>query len=385
MKIAFHLAIKNLLKAGLRTWLNTIVLAFTFVLIIFYNGFINGWYNQAEEEAIAWELGQGIFQNEKFDPQNPFSFQDGHGVIPPNPQQHFIPVLVRQATLYPDGRTMPVVVKGIETSNNPLKLPTKYLSQSNAEIPAIIGKRFASSANLRKGDQVLLRWRDKNGTFDAAEITVEGVFNTNVTSVDNGQIWLPIDKLQSMTGLSNEASYLITQSGFQPIESKRWVFKNLDDLLSDLKAAVAMERGGSIIIYLVLLGIALLAVFDTQVLSIFRRQKEIGTYISLGMTRKQVAGIFTVEGSMYSLFAMIGGGLLGLPLFIYTAKKGIGLFDGVDEIGIAIASRIFPVFSIYLIVGTIILLLTTTTLVSYLPARKIAKMNPVDALKGKML
>ena len=32
--------------------------------------------------------------------------------------------------------------------------------------------------------------------------------------------------------------------------------------------------------YGLLLNIALLAIFDTQVLSIFRRQKEIGTYIA---------------------------------------------------------------------------------------------------------
>lgn len=385
MKIAIRLAFKNLIKAGLRTWLNVTVLAFTFIFIVFYNGFINGWQDQAEQDEIAWQYGQGQLLQEGFDPQDPFTFQEGHALLPEDEQQNLVPVLIRQATLYPEGRLMPVVIKGIKADQQLLKLPTHLLEESSAQIPAIIGKRFAKAANLKKGDQVLLRWRDKYGTFDAFNITVAGIFNTNSAAVDNGQIWVPLDKLWEMTGLTNEASFLIAKPGYQATATEGWEFKDLDYLLSDLRAAVNMERSTSAIIYLVLLCIALLAIFDTQVLSIFRRQQEIGTYIALGMTRKQVLGIFTVEGSMYSIFAMVVGGLIGLPIFIYTATQGIGLFDGIDEMGISIANRVYPTFGFGLVAGTVILLLISATLVSFLPARKIATMNPVNALKGKML
>ncbi|PKP01168.1 MAG: ABC transporter permease [Bacteroidetes bacterium HGW-Bacteroidetes-9] len=385
MKIAIRLAFKNLIKAGLRTWLNVTVLAFTFIFIVFYNGFINGWQDQAEQDEIAWQYGQGQLLQEGFDPQDPFTFQEGHALLPEDEQQNLVPVLIRQATLYPEGRLMPVVIKGIKADQQLLKLPTHLLEVCSAQIPAIIGKRFAKAANLKKGDQVLLRWRDKYGTFDASNITVAGIFNTNSAAVDNGQIWVPLDKLWEMTGLTNEASFLIAKPGYQATATEGWEFKDLDYLLSDLRAAVNMERSTSAIIYLVLLCIALLAIFDTQVLSIFRRQQEIGTYIALGMTRKQVLGIFTVEGSMYSIFAMVVGGLIGLPIFIYTATQGIGLFDGIDEMGISIANRVYPTFGFGLVAGTVILLLISATLVSFLPARKIATMNPVNALKGKML
>ena len=43
---------------------------------------------------------------------------------------------------------------------------------------------------------VTLRWRDKNGAFDAAEIIIANIFKTNVPTVDGGQIWIPIDQLQ---------------------------------------------------------------------------------------------------------------------------------------------------------------------------------------------
>jgi ABC-type antimicrobial peptide transport system permease subunit len=44
----------------------------------------------------------------------------------------------------------------------------------------------------------------------------------------------------------------------------------------------------------------------------------------------------------------------------------------------------YPVYSGSLIAGTTLLILLATTLVSYWPSRKIAKMNPTEALRGKI-
>jgi putative ABC transport system permease protein len=52
--------------------------------------------------------------------------------------------------------------------------------------------------------------------------------------------------------------------------------------------------------------------------------------------------------------------------------------------GVAIADTIYPVFGLKLILGTVLLVVLSATIVSFMPARKIAHMNTVDALKGKM-
>jgi ABC-type antimicrobial peptide transport system permease subunit len=133
-----------------------------------------------------------------------------------------------------------------------------------------------------------------------------------------------------------------------------------------------------------LLIIALIAIFDTQVLSIFRRQKEIGTYIALGMTRLQVVGIFTVEGSAHSILATIVGAIYGIPLFLLIDKVGLSMNAASKATDLPIADKIFPYYSLNLILITIIIVVITATIVSYLPARKIARMKPTDALKGKL-
>ena len=50
----------------------------------------------------------------------------------------------------------------------------------------------------------------------------------------------------------------------------------------------------------------------------------------------------------------------------------------------AMAARIYPVYGFGLIASTIALVTISATIVSFLPSKKIARMDPVDALKGKM-
>ncbi|HQV38956.1 MAG: ABC transporter permease [Flavobacteriales bacterium] len=386
MKLALQLAYRNLVGAGLRTWLNVIVLAFAFLMIIFFNGLMDGWDRQARRDSIAMEFGNGQLLHPDYDPYDPFSIQDGHGVLNSDQADKLTPILIRQASVYPQGRMVSALLKGIPVDQRILTLPTAELKKSDAAIPVMIGKRMAASLNVKEGDKLLLRWRDKNGTFDAADMTVVHIFQTDVPAVDKGSIWLPMDKLEKMTGLVGHASEFILSEGFDPSDTGGWTYKSQAMLLQDITDIIAMKKTSSSVLYLMLVAIALIAIFDTQVLSVFRRQREIGTYVALGMTRTQVVGLFTVEGSMYSLLAMAVGCIVGIPLFVYLATTGIAFptTTMAQDMGVAISDRIFPVFGVQLVLGTVLLVVIAATIVSFLPARKIARMNAVEALKGKL-
>jgi ABC-type antimicrobial peptide transport system permease subunit len=62
----------------------------------------------------------------------------------------------------------------------------------------------------------------------------------------------------------------------------------------------------------------------------------------------------------------------------------MSLPGGSKGFGLAVADKIYPVYSIGLVITTILLILLTTTIVSYLPSRRIAKMKPTEALRGKI-
>lgn len=384
MKLAFQIAYKNLIGSGLRTWLNVIVLSFVFVVIIFFNGLIDGWNQQSLQESIKWEYANGYLLNNDYDPNDAFTIADGHGHLPDSDTKNLTPVLIRQATIYPQGRLKSVLLKGIPAGQETIALPTASLDSSHANIPVLIGKRMAETAKLKEGDQVLMRWRDKNGTFDAADVTVHRIFDTSVASVDNGQIWMPVERLWELTGLHGQATLYIADSDFQTENFDGWNFESQDELLQDFRDLIEMKKVSGNFMYIILLFIALIAIFDTQVLSIFRRQKEIGTYVAMGMTKMQVLRLFTVEGAMYSVFGVVLGMAYGIPLFIVLSRMGITLPEFYQDMGVNLPRTIYPVFGVELIVLTVLALIISATLVSLIPARKIARMDPVMALKGKI-
>ena len=387
--LAIKLAYKNLIGAGLRTWLNVIVLSFSFVVIIWYRGFLEGWNREARRDTINWEIGGGQYWQQAYDPYDPFTLTDGHAVVT-EPLKNEIkdgkasPILITQATIYPEGRMQSALLKGIDPDQHILELPTGLLKNDSTQLTAIIGTRMAKSNKLEKGSTFTVRWRNVNGTFDATELKIAGVFKTNVPAVDVGQLWVPLNRLRQMMQMPGEASLVVVSPNTSAINVAGWNFKDQEFLLSDIDKIIKSKSAGAAILYTLLLLLAMLAIFDTQILSIFRRQREIGTLIALGMTRSRVVGLFTVEGAMHSILAALVAAVYGIPLLTFMAIHGFTLPAGTDSYGLTMSDTIFPVYGIGLVAGTVIVIFITATIVSFIPARRIAKMKPTDAIRGKI-
>ncbi|MGD0583780.1 MAG: FtsX-like permease family protein [Bacteroidales bacterium] len=388
--LAFKLAIKNLIGAGLRTWLNVFVLSVAFVMIIFQSGFIEGWNLQAKKDTTEWAVGGGEYWHNLYDPYDPLSLNDGHGSLPSELEKlcaggEATAVLVTQASVYPEGRMRNILLKGIDPSQKIVRLPASLMKGDSTSVPVLIGRRMASETKLKENDLVTIRWRDANGTFDATEVRIAGIFHSNVPEIDNSQIWLPLSSLRKMTGLEGHATYIILRQGITEVPTvPGWIYRDHQYLFKDIDSIIKTKEIGGMIIYILFLSLALLAVFDTQVLSIFRRQKEIGTYVAMGMTRWQVVRLFTVEGAMHSLLSVIAAAVWGSPLLYLVGKNGYALPKGTEGYGFTIAERIFPVYGAGTIITMSLIVMVSTTIISYIPSRKIAGMKPTEALRGKI-
>ncbi len=386
-----RLALRNLFGAGIRTWLNVVVLSFSFVAIIWTQGLYIGMGDQAKRAQIDIEYGGGQYWHESYDPYDPLSLQDAHGVVPESLQRMIddgqaTPVLVAQATIYPEGRLQTVLLKGIDPEQTIVSFPSYFLVQEGEEeLPTLIGNRMAESTGLKVGDTVTVRWRDAQGTFDARDVRITQVIKTTVQSVDVGQIWIPLEKMRMLMRMENEASLVILDKDTQkaPVVSG-WTHKSLDILLKDIDALVKSKTIGGSIMYVILLLLAMLGIFNTQILSIFRRRKEMGTMMAMGFTRIKIIQLFTLEGAMHSVLAAVVAAIYGIPLLIYFSKQGWAMPEATDSYGFALGERLFPTYGAGLVIGTTVLILLVTTIVSFLPTRKIAKLKPTDALRGKL-
>ena len=387
--LIIKLAFRNIIGAGTRTWLNVVALSFSFVTIIFVQGIYNGMNDQVERATIDALYGGGQFWQKAYDPFDPLSLADAHAQIPVKLQtliknNEATPILICQAAIYPEGRFQSILLKGIDPSQNILSIPSFLLKSDQGNIPALIGSRMTKSIGLRKGDEITVQWRDVHGTFDAREVKIAEIMKTSVQEIDKEQIWIPLDQMQLLTTMPGQATIVVLKKNIRPLNlNTEWNFKSLDYLLHDIHALFKSKTIQGSILYAILLFLAMIAIFDTQVLSIFRRRKEMGTLMALGMTRTKIIALFTLEGALHGILAAIVGAAYGIPLFSYAAQTGIGLPGAIDNTGFALGEKLFPTYSAGLIAGTTLLVLLVTTIVGFLPTRKIADLKPTDALRGR--
>lgn len=402
-----RLALRNLAGAGLRTVLNVLVLALAFLAIVASLGLLEGMNQQTSRAMVEVEYGGGQLWHPAYDPYDPLTLEEAHGPLPPSlraleERGEAASVLMIQGTMYPEGRLRPIVLKGIDPDQAILSLPVHVLGAGAAdgqgmggvdpeEIPILLGSRMAESTGLARGDFVTLQWRDVNGTIDARDARVVEVMSTPVQSVDLNQAWLPLSRLREMAGMPGEATLLVLGRGsdrvgisFPEVEgAEGWTFQSPDELLVDVRNLVRAKKVGASIVYALLVFLAMIAIFDTQVLAIFHRKREIGTIMALGMTRPRIMALFVLEGVMQGVMAIAVGALLGAPLLWRFSQVGWRLSAQADSYGYALGDTLYPVYSPDVLLRTGIVLLLITALVSWLPTRKIAALTPTEALRGR--
>ncbi len=384
------LALKNIMGAGIRSWLNAAVISLALVVVIWNQSLLVGMDQQATKAMVDAEYGGGQYWVKGYDPYDPLTLEDAHARLPAELGSLVelggaVPILVVQSTIYPHGRMRTALLKGIGPGQTILTIPSSVLDADVDELPALIGTRMAGSTGLGKGDTLTVRWREAGGSFNAADVRIVGVMRTTAQTIDNGQIWIPLDSLREMMNLPGEATLVVIGPETPPPgDPAGWAFKGLDVLLRDIRELYESKTIGRTIFFTILMMLGMLAIFDTQVLSIFRRRKEMGTLMALGFTRGKIIRLFTLEGALHGVLAVLVGAAYGIPLLYVSAVKGFGLPPNMESFGFSIGERIFPVYSAGLVVGVTLLVLTVTAIVSFLPTRKIAKLKPTDALRGRM-
>ena len=389
--LILKLAFRNIMGAGIRTWLNVFVLSLAFVMTIWVQGLVEGMNEHAMRTSIDYEYGGGQYWHSAYDPYDPFTLEESHAPLSPTLEKlvsrgEATPILLTSGAIYPDGRVHSALLKGINPQQDILDVPSEYLeSTSSGAIPGLIGSQMADQTKLRMGDLVTVRWRDINGTFDADDVEIVQIMRNAPPAVDQGQIWVPLERLRTMLQAPGEATVVVLSPDIEnvPAGEGPWIHRDLDYLLATIREFIRAKSGGSYVMYGLLLFMGLLAIFDTQVLSIWRRKKEIGTLMALGMERSRVIGLFTFEGALHGLLALVVGAAYGIPLMKWTIEKGIPLPEAVKDVGVALPQTLYPSYGAWLLGVTTIIVLVTVTVVSFLPASKISKMKPTEALRGK--
>jgi putative ABC transport system permease protein len=207
------------------------------------------------------------------------------------------------------------------------------------------------------GSTLLLSAKDAKSNYDFVHF---GTINANrflfaSARITNGY---NIDNL-------NAAKKVIEQAGFAA------------ESAADTQALINQIINVLQIIILVFGFITLIASFfgvvNTQYISVLERTREIGLMKALGMGRRSVLSLFVIEatwiGFLGALIGSVGAVMLGTTLNPWISHK---LNFGQDRL---------LLFKPMQIIGLIVFLMLVTTIAGILPARRAAKLDPIEALR----
>ena len=136
---------------------------------------------------------------------------------------------------------------------------------------------------------------------------------------------------------------------------------------SELSTGVQSDVG----FVFVLLGVVVLlagglGIANVTMMSVMERVTEIGLRRALGATRKQIAGQFVIESIVIGTL----GGLIGSSLGVFAV------------VGVSVAQQWTPVLDPLVAVGGALLGAVVGLVAGGIPARRAARIEPVDALRG---
>ena len=384
------IANKNFYRQGLRAFLNVLVTALSIVALIFMLSLLNGFQAQATRNLVSTDVGGGHYRVPGFDILTPTKWGDLTMPVPEVLDGLLVrdkaEVLVQQGQLYPNRRLYPVQLRGIAMDQSLLNLPLAGLKSFEDKpgevIPAVVGVKMARKAHLEKGDTVVLKWRDKGGAVDARDVLIVDVGDIVNPRIDDGVVWLRLDHLRSMTDREGEVSWVAVREYLGQVQG--FEFQGIEMLMADLLAMLRQDRINSKILWGILMVLVCTSVFNTQILNIFKRQKEIGTLMALGMEPQWIVRIFTLEGVIAALWALGLAVVLGVPFFIWF--QGVG-FDvtHLSEASFPVRETVYPDYQPREILVSVFIVMSLIIVSAWVPVKKITRLDPTLALRGRAI
>lgn len=386
----FKIALKNFFRQGMRAFLNVTVTALTMVAVVFNLSLYNGFLDQAIRNMVTTDVAGGHYLTPEFDLLSPTEWEDQTFKTPHTlaslPSSDKAEVLLLQGQIFPNRRLFPVQLRGMEMNQTLLDLPFTKLKEwegpSDEVLPIIIGKQMAAKSHLHIGDDVVMRWRDKFGAVDALDVQVVDVVPLINVRLDEGVVWLRLDHLRKITHREGEVSWVavkefqgaVAHTDFQPPEI----------LIKDILDMIKNDRRFATIVWIILIFLAGISVFNTQYLNIFKRQREIGTLMAFGMPPARVIRLFTLEGSL-AAFSAVGVALI-LGTIIFTWFQSVGLdISHLAESNIPVRENIFLKIEAVEVILSAVIIVTIMIVVAWVPVRRISKLDVTEALRGRAI
>jgi len=255
----------------------------------------------------------------------------------------------------------------------------------------VIGRGLAKLLNAKLGDNLTLLATTPEGTLNAVDVTVGGIADIFIKELSERYLALPLPLAQELLTAPDTVSrisVILKEPAREAAAAGR-----LDQQLRSAGVTLGHQLWNELavfyqqvrVLYLGIFGfmgtvlvlIVFLSTFNTTLMSVTERTREIGTLRALGARSHRISNGFVLEGTLLGLASSLGGTALSLviTLLVNLAEIHMPPPPGMAK-GIVIHVQVIP--TVYLFASVAMIL--TLAIASYFPARRAARAPIVEAL-----
>ncbi len=284
---------------------------------------------------------------------------------------------------------IPEILKNAEVTNG-------YLTNDDDGI--LVSDRLASFLKVAIGDSVILMGQGYHGVTAAGVFPVKGIIKIPSAEIDSRLIIMTIPSAQNFFDVEGKVTSLAINLTGKSRQTLKSIQIEINSLLPDKNTTAKTWYELNPVLYqqiqgdsqsgAVMLGllyfIIFFGIFGTVLMMIAERKREFGVLIAIGMQKRKLKNIVTIEMILLGALGLITGLLASVPLILYfyyfpIVLKG-DLAKMMEDYGwdaVMPSAWFGPYFYWQTVFVAIMVFLATLY-----PLRKISKLKEIDALKG---
>ncbi len=254
---------------------------------------------------------------------------------------------------------------------------------------AVVGKELARGLKAAPGSSLTVQAASAGGAQNAVDVDVVGVARAAGFLESKGTMTMPLRLAQELTHSQGQATEIaVAVDAAHSVaevaaELKRRVPPSLEvvgwaeimPFLSDVQVRMRIILSGA---GAVLFTIAIFGVVNTMLMSVWERVREIGTLLALGFRRRQIVGLFLIEGGLLGLSGGVVGAVVGLVIVTLAGMRGLAF----SPPGAGVPLILHPQPSLLVAVVAVVVAALGALAASAWPARRAAALDPVEALRA---
>lgn len=255
-----------------------------------------------------------------------------------------------------------------------------------------MGEGLAASLGAHPGDTVVLLATPQGGGMQAVEVRVCGLFYSATKAYDDNALRVPLGLAQKLLRTHGAHQWVIllknTDDTDAVVKTLRTHYRQSGvgfqvlpwyDLADVYIKTVALFSRQMQVLWLMIALVITLGISTVLIRGVIERTGEIGTLLALGIRRRQVLGMFLMEGILLGFVGAGFGILISLLIAWGVAAAGGIPMPPPPGMNRGFTAQIFITYP--LVTQAVTLALGTALLASVYPAFKASRMNIVDALR----